>query len=78
MDDKRQIMNAKNNIHTLVRIAQISDIPALVPLMNQLGYPMLEHELKSSFERFTKNDGYGVAVACLENQVVGFVDIPAS
>lgn len=66
-------MNARNNIRTLVRIAQISDIPSLVPLMNQLGYPTSEQELKSRFERFTKNDGYGIAVAVSEEKLIGFV-----
>ena len=73
MDDKKEIMSTKNNFYISVRSAQISDIPTLVPLMDQLGYPVSEHELKLRFERFTKNNGYGVAVACLENQVVGFV-----
>ena len=73
MDDKREIMSTKNNFYISIRSAQISDIPTLVSLMDQLGYPVSEHELKLRFERFTKNNGYGVEVACLENQVVGFV-----
>ncbi len=73
MDDKREIMGTKDNLYILVRSAETSDISTLVPLMDQLGYPVLKHELKLRFERFTKNNGYGVAVACLENQVVGFV-----
>ena len=78
MDDKREIMGTKDNLYILVRSAEISDIPTLVPLMDQLGYPVLKHELKLRFKRFTKNNGYGVAVACLENQVVGLVAWSAS
>ncbi len=49
-----------------------------MPLMDQLGYPTSEYELKSRFKKFTKNDRYGVAVACLDQQVIGLVSWSAS
>ncbi len=66
-------MNTKNNIYILVRVAQVSDIPSLVPLMKQLGYPTSQKELAARFKRFIKNDGYSVVVAVSEDKVVGFV-----
>jgi len=56
-----------------IRFCEISDIPNLLTLMNQLGYPATEIELKSRFQRFIKNDGYGVTVALKTNKIVGFI-----
>jgi len=71
-------MNTKNNIYILVRIAKTSDIPDLLPLMDQLGYPTSREKLEERFKRFTKNDGYGVAVAVLEEKAIGLVAWSAS
>ncbi len=73
MDDKKKIMNPKNNIYILVRLAEISDIPGLVPLMDQLGYHISEEGLELRLKKFIKNEGYGVAVAVSEEKVVGLV-----
>ena len=73
MDDKREIMSTKNSIYTLVRIAKTSDVPDLLPLMDQLGYPASQEELESRYKRFIKNDNYGVAVAVSEEKLIGFV-----
>ncbi|WP_417904977.1 GNAT family N-acetyltransferase [Candidatus Tisiphia endosymbiont of Micropterix aruncella] len=56
-----------------IRYCAMQDISCMLPLMEQLGYKVSEDELKARFQRFTKNDGYGVAVACLESQIVGWV-----
>jgi ribosomal protein S18 acetylase RimI-like enzyme len=56
-----------------IRFCEISDIPNLLTLMEQLGYPVTEIELKSRFQRFIKNDGYGVTVALKTNKIVGFI-----
>lgn len=56
-----------------IRNAATSDIEALLPLLDQLGYPTTKEELEQRFSRFLANEGYGVAVACIENKIVGFV-----
>jgi ribosomal protein S18 acetylase RimI-like enzyme len=56
-----------------IHLAQLSHIPALLPLMEQLGYPSSQKELEARFERFIKNEGYGVAVACLGPQIIGMI-----
>lgn len=71
-------MNTENNILTLVRIATISDITALTPLMNQLGYPTCQEDLQKRFKKFEKKDGHGVAVAILTEKVIGLVAWSAS
>jgi ribosomal protein S18 acetylase RimI-like enzyme len=57
----------------IIRNAEVTDIEALLPLLDQLGYPTTEKELEQRFARFLANDGYGVAVACVGNKIVGFV-----
>ena len=71
-------MNTKDNIYILVRVAKMSDISGLLPLMDQLGYPTSRKELETQFKRFTKNDGYGIAVAVLDEKVIGLVAWSAS
>lgn len=56
-----------------VRLAKISDVRALLPLIEQLGYPTSQEELETRFQKFASNDGYGVAIACIDNKVVGFI-----
>ncbi|MCT4635483.1 MAG: GNAT family N-acetyltransferase [Rickettsiales bacterium] len=56
-----------------IRKAQVTDIEALLPLLEQLGYPSTKEELEKRFIHFLNKDGYGVAVACLNNKIVGFV-----
>jgi ribosomal protein S18 acetylase RimI-like enzyme len=57
----------------IIRNAEVTDIEALLPLLDQLGYPTTKDALEQIFARFLNNDGYGVAVACVENKIVGFV-----
>lgn len=56
-----------------IRIANEKDIPKLLPLMVQLGYPAALKEFKERFAVFTSMEGYGVAVAIISDKVVGFV-----
>lgn len=56
-----------------IRNATLDDVPALVPLLNDLGYPTTESALKKHFTHFISQHGYGIAVAVLKGNVVGFV-----
>ena len=56
-----------------IRKATLSDIPDLLPLLDQLGYPTTKEALTKRFNDFINLDGYGVAVAYYVDQVVGFV-----
>lgn len=57
----------------LIRHAVISDLAALVPLMERLGYPTSKEDLKIRLTEYIENKDYGVAVACSEDRVVGWV-----
>jgi GNAT superfamily N-acetyltransferase len=56
-----------------IRKATLSDIEELLPLLDQLGYSTTKEELAKRFNYFCSIDGYGVAVACNIDQIVGFV-----
>lgn len=56
-----------------IRLAIEEDISQILPLMEQLGYPQNLTELKKHFEIFTKQEGYGVAVAKNNEVVIGWV-----
>ena len=58
---------------TSIRSATITDIPFIVPLMSDLGYPCDDKTLKKRFVQFIKLNGYGVAVACYDSDIVGFI-----
>lgn len=58
---------------TIIRNAELSDIIDLLPLLEQLGYPTTKELLEKRFTKFLSNEGYGVAVACMNNKIVGFV-----
>lgn len=62
-----------NDLRVIIRNATISDVPAILPLIHQLGYPASEEELRLRFQKFTQNIGYGVGVAIIDSQVVGLV-----
>lgn len=57
----------------MIRHAQPSDTPDLLPLLEQLGYPCALDDLKARFIRFLKNPGYGVAVAETKDQIIGLI-----
>ena len=57
----------------IIRSAKITDFDGLLPLLDQLGYQTTKEELESRFTSFLNNEGYGVAVACIDTKIVGFV-----
>ena len=56
-----------------IRFAHHDDLPGLLSLMAQLGYPCSPEELEEYFNSFVPLDGYGVAVACSDSKVVGWI-----
>jgi GNAT superfamily N-acetyltransferase len=56
-----------------LRHCTIEDIAALLPLMEQFGRPATKDVLSSRFQSFIQNIGYGVVVACINNQPIGLV-----
>lgn len=62
-----------NDLRIIIRTATISDVPAILPLIKQLGYATSEDEFRLRFQKFTQNSGYGVAVAIIDSQIVGWV-----
>lgn len=58
---------------TTLRFAEKKDVPQLLPLLEQLGYPTTEHNLMAQLERFTPTNGGGVVVACQEEKPVGWI-----
>lgn len=58
---------------SIIRHAQINDIPELLPLLAQLGYPCALEDLEARFIRFIDNPGYGVAICEINNEFAGCV-----
>lgn len=56
-----------------IRHATINDIPELILLLTELGYPCDIEDLTLRFERYMKNLGYGVAVCDVDKQIVGLI-----
>lgn len=56
-----------------IRRAESCDVSDLLPLIDQLGYPTTKKKLLNRFKKFLTFEGYGVAVACDGDQVVGWV-----
>jgi GNAT superfamily N-acetyltransferase len=56
-----------------IRMAIQDDIPELLPLLEQLGYPVPLHEVEKRFNLFASLEDYGVAVACIAGKVVGCI-----
>lgn len=56
-----------------IRHATIHDLPELISLLTELGYPCTIDDLTLRFERYMQNPGYGVAVCDVDNQIVGLV-----
>jgi GNAT superfamily N-acetyltransferase len=64
-------MNISNQVE--LRHCRIEDIAALLPLMEQFGRPATKDVLSGRFQSFIQNIGYGVVVACIDNQPIGLV-----
>ncbi len=60
-------------VNISLRPAIPSDIPALLPLLAQLGYPTTVTDLRSRFSEFVALEGYGVVVALEQDRVIGFI-----
>lgn len=57
----------------LLRRCAIEDLPALLSLLAQLGYPTSQQALEKRFKQFIKNPGYGITVACINQTIVGCI-----
>jgi N-acetylglutamate synthase-like GNAT family acetyltransferase len=57
----------------VIRKAKEEDVPLLLPLLEQLGYPHVLKDLQKRFELFAAQEGYGVAVAEQEGKIIGWV-----
>lgn len=53
--------------------AKQTDIEGILPLLEQLGYPTTKELLEQRFVSFLSNEGYGIAIACLKDKILGFV-----
>jgi len=58
-----------------IREATINDIPELVILMNQLGYPTAIDNMKSRFNAILSNASYHTLVAEFDGNVVGMAGL---
>ncbi len=56
-----------------ISLAIPDNITNILPLMAQLGYPYGSEELIARFKNFINHEGYGVALASLDNKIVGFI-----
>ena len=56
-----------------IRLCELQDIPHMLPLIEQLGYPTTQAVLEKRFKHFMSFEGYGVAVACYHDVMVGWV-----
>jgi GNAT superfamily N-acetyltransferase len=56
-----------------IRFAHHDDLPGLLPLMAQLGYPCTPEELENCFHAFTAFHGHRIAVACDESKIIGWM-----
>ena len=57
----------------VIRSCTETDIPDLVNLMEELGYPTMRKKLTTRFKIFSSLSGYGVLVAVFKERVVGLV-----
>ncbi|MGB3261281.1 GNAT family N-acetyltransferase [Paenisporosarcina sp.] len=58
-----------------IREATINDIPELVGLMDQLGYPTSVDKMKSRFKAISSNSSYHTLVADYNGKVVGMAGL---
>ena len=56
-----------------IRFIKPDDLPFLLPLLGNLGYPTNLSALQERLELFLNQDGYGVAVATTSSHIVGMV-----
>lgn len=56
-----------------IRLCELEDISQMLPLIAQLGYPATQVVLEKRFKNFISFEGYGVALACCNDLIVGWV-----
>ncbi|MBU9721635.1 MULTISPECIES: GNAT family N-acetyltransferase [Bacillaceae] len=61
-----------------IREAKINDVPDLVLLMEQLGYPTSVDNFKNRFNTIVANPGYHTLVAELDGKIVGMAGLCSS
>lgn len=57
----------------MIRNAALNDMPGLLPLLAQLGYPCILEDLEARFIKFLDNPCYGVAVCEINSDIVGMI-----
>ncbi len=66
-------MKGINENNPIIRHSNVNDIPGLLVLLEQLGYPCGLEDLKARLIRFLNNPGYGVAICEINTEIVGMV-----
>ncbi len=56
-----------------IRHAELNDMPKILPLLAQLGYPCELEDFQARFIRFLNNPGYGVALCEMNTEIIGLV-----
>ena len=56
-----------------IRTAFSSDIPEILPLLAQLGYPASKSDFEQRFNEFLSLDGYGVLIASQDGKIAGVI-----
>lgn len=65
-----------NKVNYQIRNASLQDIPDIIELSNQLGYPSSESEIRKRLESIYSSDDHAVFVAySLENKVLGWIHV---
>ena len=57
----------------VIRPCTMTDLPSMLPLMAQLGYPTDLTSLERVFVRFMDSSGYGVVISCLNERIIGWI-----
>jgi GNAT superfamily N-acetyltransferase len=65
-------MQEKNII---IREAELTDVPALSGLMNELGYSTTENEMLARFRNIQSHTDFKTFVAMIDTQVVGMIGL---
>lgn len=60
-------------VNPFIRYAEKQDIPEILTLMDQLGYPTSQDVLIKRFDRFVQVPGHGIAVALINKEIVGWI-----
>lgn len=61
-----------------IRYATLADIPNILPLLEQLGYPTTAENLADRMRAYTDQEHYAVLVAEMDHQIVGMAALAFS